>query len=34
MLRPIDAAVMSEYPVSTLVNKVANNFMECVEPLR
>jgi putative SOS response-associated peptidase YedK len=34
MLGPVDAALMGEYPVSTLVNKVANNYPECIEPLR
>jgi len=33
MLTPLDPAVMAEYPVSTLVNRVANNFPECIEPL-
>jgi putative SOS response-associated peptidase YedK len=34
MLGPVDSAVMAEYPVSTLVNKVANNYPECIEPLK
>lgn len=34
MLVPVAADLMAEYPVSTLVNKVANNYPECIEPLR
>ncbi len=34
MLKPFDPNSMAEYPVSTLVNKVANNYRECIEPLR
>jgi putative SOS response-associated peptidase YedK len=34
MLKPFDPKSMAEYPVSTLVNKVANNYSECIEPLR
>ena len=34
MLTSHDPGVMGEYPVSTLVNKVSNNFPECIEPLR
>jgi putative SOS response-associated peptidase YedK len=34
MLSPLPPALMAEYPVSTLVNKVANNYPECIEPLK
>lgn len=34
LLVPIDPGVMAEYPVSTLVNKVANNYAACIEPLK
>jgi len=34
MLTSLDPAVMAEYPVSTLVNKVANNYADCIAPLR
>jgi putative SOS response-associated peptidase YedK len=34
MLQPFDPNAMAEYSVSTLVNKVANNYAECIEPLR
>jgi len=33
MLIPIGSDAMAEYPVSTLVNKVANNYVECIAPL-
>ena len=33
MLLPFDARLMSEYPVSTLVNSVRNNYVECIAPL-
>lgn len=33
MLVPFDASAMAGYPVSTLVNKVANNYAECIAPL-
>jgi len=33
LLAVYPAAVMTEHPVSTLVNKVANNFPECIDPL-
>jgi putative SOS response-associated peptidase YedK len=34
MMRPLDSAAMAEHPVSTLVNKVQNNYPDCVLPLR
>jgi len=34
LLRPFPAGEMSEYPVSTLVNSVKNNYPECIAPLR
>lgn len=34
MLVPAGDGTLIEYPVSTLVNDVKNNFSECVEPLR
>jgi len=34
MLGPIDSTTMAEHPVSTLVNKVSNNYPECVAPLK
>jgi putative SOS response-associated peptidase YedK len=33
LLAPLQSEDMAEYPVSTLVNKVANNYPECIEPL-
>lgn len=33
LLRPFPASEMTEYPVSTLVNRVENNFPECIAPL-
>lgn len=33
LLRPVAADTVSEHPVSTLVNKVANNVPECIAPL-
>ena len=34
LLVPFDASAMAEYPVSTLVNSVRNNYAECIAPLR
>jgi putative SOS response-associated peptidase YedK len=34
LLVPYDAAQMAEHPVSTLVNKVQNNYPDCIAPLR
>lgn len=34
MMRPLPPGLLAEYPVSTLVNSVRNNFAECIEPLR
>jgi len=34
MLQPAPEALLAEYPVSTLVNSVKNNFAQCIEPLR
>lgn len=34
LLVPYDAARMTEHPVSTLVNKVQNNYPDCILPLR
>lgn len=34
LLVPYDPAPMSEYPVSTLVNSVKNNYPDCIAPLR
>ncbi len=34
MLVSLDASQMAEHPVSTLVNKVANNYPECIEELK
>ena len=34
LLVPYDAAAMAEYPVSTLVNSVKNNYADCIAPLR
>lgn len=33
LLTTFPAEAMAEHPVSTLVNKVANNFADCIEPL-
>jgi putative SOS response-associated peptidase YedK len=33
LLAVYPASEMAEHPVSTLVNKVANNYPECIEPL-
>jgi putative SOS response-associated peptidase YedK len=33
LLRPFPASRMVEYPVSTLVNNVRNNYPECIAPL-
>lgn len=33
LLRPHDSDSMTAYPVSTLVNKVQNNYVECIAPL-
>lgn len=33
LLKPIPARLITEYPVSTLVNKVQNNVPECIAPL-
>ena len=34
LLTPAGDGVLTEYPVSALVNDVKNNYAECVEPLR
>ena len=34
MLEPLEGRLLSEHPVSTLVNSVKNNFPECIEELR
>ncbi len=34
MMTSLDSEAMAEHPVSTLVNKVANNYAECIAPLR
>lgn len=34
MLTPLDKGTLAEYPVSTLVNSVKNNFAECITPLK
>jgi len=34
MLVPLESSTMAEYPVSTLVNKVTNNYPDLIEPLR
>lgn len=33
LLRPAAAGLLTEYPVSTLVNKVDNNYPDCIAPL-
>ena len=33
MLRPFDAGLMRRYPVSEMVNSVANDGPECSEPI-
>ena len=33
LLTTFPAEAMAEHPVSTLVNKVANNYSECIAPL-
>ena len=33
LLRPFPAALMESYPVSTLVNRTANDVPQCIEPL-
>lgn len=34
LLVPYDSRAMAEYPVSTLVNSVKNNYADCIAPLR
>jgi putative SOS response-associated peptidase YedK len=34
LLVPYDSSAMAEYPVSTLVNSVRNNYADCIAPLR